>query len=220
MICTIERSAEFRALFYRLLASGFRYPNQYLILTLSDQAYWHGLSELLQAVGASSTALELLEQKEDIVKEAKDGIIAIEIEYNRLFQLSQNIACPLTACEYLPGESRQATAVAQLRGLYRAFGLQTRPNTDSDNLSVLLEFMAFVCAKEANAKQKNEAEHVQQCIQVQKLLLEDFLGWLPIFHSAVKLNAQLKFYPWLAALLVEFLRQERSILLKMDKEKA
>ena len=206
-------SVEYKSLFYKFLSGAMRYPTSELVERFEVDEFWDGLSLLSAAVSPNETLATSLAERDLIISELSQGLVPLEVEYNRLFQLSQQFACPMTASEYLPGESRQATAVAQLKGLYKAFGLKTRPSTEADHLSVLLEFMAFLYAKEAHALNKDEADEAASCRKARAVILEDFLGWLPIFVNTLKLNAQMKFYPWLASLLTEFLRGERSVLL-------
>jgi TorA maturation chaperone TorD len=77
--------------------------------------------------------------------------------------------------------------------------------------------MSFLCAKEAHAIHKGDENDACQCRKAQAIVLEDFLGWLPLFLSTVRLNAQLKFYPWITGLLTEFLRSERQLVLSQIK---
>lgn len=212
-------SCEYKSLFYKFFSGAMRYPTDELAERISTEEFWDGMNELVSAAGCQSLE-EYLQEKDKICNEVKDGKHALEVEYNRLFQLSQQFACPITASEYLPGESRQATAVAQLKGLYKAFGLKTRPSTEADHISVLLEFMSFLYAKEAHALNKGNVDESAECRKARSIVLEDFLGWLPIFVNTVKLNSQLKFYPWIASLLTEFLRTEREThLIAKEKDK-
>lgn len=205
--------AEYKSLFYKFFSTAVRYPTEELAKRFGSDEFWQGLTSILEATACAESCSEILQQKDAICQEMEQGAISLEMEYNRLFQLSQQFACPLTASEYLPGESRQAVAVAQLKGLYKAFGLQLRPATEADHLSVLLEFMSFLWAKEAHAINRQDENDAEQCVKAKAIVLEDFLGWLPLFLSTVKLNASMKFYPWISSLLIEFLRAERQVIL-------
>lgn len=209
----VERSdIELRALLYKHISRSVCYPTAEMIESFKSPQYWSSLEDLLGELGCAEAVKEELLAAEAIRTEAEQDILAFEIEYNRLFQLAQNVACPITAGEYLPGESRQATAVAQLKGLYRSFGVKMRLVHEPDHLSVILEFMSWLYAKEARALDKEDEDNASHCRRARAILVEDYLGWLPLFRDAVKLNAELKFYPWLASLITEVVRTERVVL--------
>lgn len=79
---------------------------------------------------------------------------------------------------------RQAQQMADIAGFYRAHGLvvggsrRERP----DHVSVELEFMAFLTAKEADALLHLGPDQVQMCQRAQALFLGEHLGrWAPDF---------------------------------------
>ncbi len=208
--------AETRSFLYKLLAVSFAYPTEELVAALTREEYWRDLDQLFFDIDPSGTMAEITRRfKPDISSEAAGGKEGMEIEYNRLFQLSQSLPCPLTASEYMKGESRQALAVAQLNGLYKSFGVKMKNLKEPDNLSTVLEFMSWLCAKQARAIEQGNEEHKASCLRAQEIILEDYLGWVPLLQDGIRTNAELKHYLWLVACLVEFIKLERRDLLAM-----
>lgn len=93
----------------------------------------------------------------------------------------------LPACESVYSGSdifRQAQHMADIAGFYRAHGLvvggsrRERP----DHISVELEFMALLAAKEADALLNLGPDQIQMSRHAQALFLADHLGrWSPVF---------------------------------------
>lgn len=208
---------EKRGLAYKVFALGFCYPKESLVSRLSTAQYWQDLSQLLHDIAPGS--LEALTQQASVAIQSElsnNGLLGLEVEYNRLFQLSSTTPCAITASEYLPGEGRQALAVAQLRGFYKSFALRVRPNREADNLSVMLEFMSWLCAKELRAASVNNQERLEICLRAQQIMLEDYLGWLPLLRDTLHKSAKLTYYKWLSSCLCEFIKLERLRLLPVE----
>ncbi len=200
-----------RALLYKMISTGLEYPTEKLLDLLSTEEYFDGLGEIFMPLGGH--LLEILRASRwNILKEAQcTELESFEIEYNRIFQLSHVDASPLTAGQYLKGESRQAMAVAQLRGLYRSFGLNTRPNREPDHLSILCEFMSHLCAKELHAQKAGVLQRVEDCTSAQSIVIEDYLGFVPLLQNALTPHARMQYYPWIVSITVEFVALEREL---------
>ncbi len=202
-----------RALLYKLIATGFDYPTEKLLMSLSTEEYFDGFVEVVMPLGGRLLEITKAARKKVIQEARLEKLEAFEIEYNRIFQLSHVDACPLTASEYLKGESRQAMAVAQLRGLYRSFGVTTRPAREPDHLSILCEFMSLLCAKESRAHNAGVQQRVDDCVAAQTIVIEDYLSFVPLLQKAVSAHARKEYYLWMAAMTVEFIALERELFL-------
>lgn len=209
----VMRKIESRGLIYKILSTGFDYPKDRLINALPHEEYWNALVETLDILDERLSD-RTREQSGKIRSEARDGgLAAFEVEYNRLFQVSHVNPCPLTASEYMKGESRQALAVAQLRGIYRSFGVNTRPNREADHICTLLEFMSWLCAKEARAHTTGNEEGKVSSAGAQIIVIGDYLGFVPLMAQPVCEHAEMEYYRWLVNLAVDFMRLEREALL-------
>jgi TorA maturation chaperone TorD len=208
----IEEQIEIRSSVYKFFAMGFSYPTEDQVNLLSGEQYWLSAAQIMGKI-SESLGVEIKAQSKELRDEAtKHGVAGFECEYNRLFQVAKQNACPLTAGQYMSGESRQAVAVAQLSGLYRSFGLQLRALQEADHIYVLLEFMAWLCAKQLRALEHADEYSVSSCEYAQRLIVEDYLGWLPLLRDGIAMNAELKYYLWLVNTLVAFVAGERALL--------
>lgn len=101
--------------------------------------------------------------------------------------------CPPYEAEY--GQShvfQKADCLADIAGFYRAFGLEPSAELHDrhDHVSVELEFMEFLCAKEAYAlARSHDADAVEMCRHGQRRFLDEHLGaW--VFGFADRLTAK------------------------------
>jgi len=209
---SIEEQIEITSCIYKFFALGFAYPTADQVDRLAGDTYWLSSASLLACV-SSVLAKEIKDNYHELQAEAgQQGLAGFECQYNRLFQLAKPNACPLTASEYMMGESRQAVAVAQLTGLYRSFGVQMRPLKEADHIFVLLEFMSWLCAKQLRAMHARDECAVVSCEYAQRLIVEDYLGWLPLLRDGIALASELKYYRFLVNMLVTFIAAERARL--------
>jgi len=206
----IEIGRNARISLYKFLSRAFDYPNERLVEIVSNSLFRNTLDEIVSILdpGLIETSTVLMEEA---INEACQGLLALEIEYNRLFQLSHERPCPLTASEYIKGESRQATAVAQLQGLYRSFGLRTRPSREPDAIPVLLEFMAHLYASEERLRIVQD-DRLREFGTARGIVIEDYLGFVPLLKQSIDMHASGCFYMWSSTLLVGLVGNERKEL--------
>ncbi|MBE7417550.1 MAG: molecular chaperone TorD family protein [Ideonella sp.] len=129
--------------------------------------------------------------------------------------------CPPYETEYDQANLFQKThTLADIAGFYRAFGLQLAPELHerADHLSVELEFMQFLCLKEAHAAARGEApaaasgeprERVAQCRAAQAKFFAEHLGvWASGFARRLRAVAGSGLYAAAASALEAFLAAE------------
>ncbi|MCC6531632.1 MAG: molecular chaperone TorD family protein [Burkholderiales bacterium] len=121
--------------------------------------------------------------------------------------------CPPYEAEYDQANLFQKTqTLADIAGFYRAFGLETAPvlHERADHASVELEFMHFLCLKEAHAVERGEScARIAQCRAAQARFVERHLGtWAPGFARRLRAVAGTGLYAALARLLEAFLTAE------------
>ena len=123
---------------------------------------------------------------------------ALEGEYNRLFAHLGSAKCPPYETEYGYDNVFQKTAaMADIAGFYKAYGLEPSQNNTErvDFLGSELEFMAFLSFQEAYALQQNEAQHLEICLDSQRMFMRDHLGrWIGLFSSILKKSTELRLY--------------------------
>ncbi len=79
---------------------------------------------------------------------------------------------------------QEADYMADIAGFYRAFGLESSEASPErpDHITVELEFMQFLAAKEVYALESGWDEKAQVCREAQKVFLKEHLGrWAPTF---------------------------------------
>ncbi len=123
-----------------------------------------------------------------------------------LFSVATSADCPGFETAYFAAEAhRQAHRMADLAGLYRAFGVIPAPGAGRpDDLAVELEFLAFMLRKEAWAREHGGAPRVAQMQRGLRILLAEHLGrWAPGFARRVRERGPGTVYAPAAALLEE-----------------
>jgi DMSO reductase family type II enzyme chaperone len=160
-----------RAAAYTLLAHLFAYPDDEGVESIRVAAL-----EAKEAA-ASIAILRLASVAEEPRREA------MEPAYVRLNTFSTSPDAPMFETAYFGSDAQQQTQrMADIAGFYRAFGVESvsgvlRP----DDLPVELEFMAYLCRKEAYAAEHMGAPRVGQARRAQRMFLQEHLGrWAPV----------------------------------------
>ncbi|MBK8559147.1 molecular chaperone TorD family protein [Candidatus Amarobacter glycogenicus] len=173
-------SALTRAAFWEFLAHAFAYPNDERIAALHESA-----AEVL-AGDANVPALRMAA----VAKEASRDYL--ETVYISLTTFSSSPDAPAFESAYFGGDAQQQTQrMADIAGFYRAFGVDsTDGGFRPDELPVELEFMAYLCRKEAYAEEHLGAPRAGQTRKAQRLFLEEHLGrWGAAFGRRVASQA-------------------------------
>ncbi len=190
---TNSQLALHRSQLYRFLADAFLYPTEDWTLDAPL------LEPVLEELGLDNNRLHY-------------GTIELDdlqAEHRHVFGLTGSL-CYET--EYgLPHEYRQSQEMADIAGFYRAFGFENggvireRP----DYLSTELEFMHTLTLKEAYARETDQLEHVEVCVDAQRKFLRDHLAhWLPLFVKRLEQLAADGVYAELVALTAAFIAAE------------
>ena len=140
----------------------------------------------------------------------------LQTEYVAALTLNSSPDCPLFETAYFGADPIQQTQrMADVAGFYRAFGVDAgNSETRPDDLPVELEFMGFLCRKEAYAAEHLSAARVAQARKAQKLFFEQHLGrWAGLAGAALSETAPRgRFYAVAGATLGEWINLERSAL--------
>lgn len=154
-----------RGLAYELLARALAYPDPGAIESIRDVA---GLVLTLDSEGiVSRLAREFIERPRT----------DLEAEYIELFTLATSPDCPTYESAYVCTDINQQTSVmADVAGFYRAFGLELGQGLRPDDISLELEFMGFLCRKEAYAIEHMGKPRVLQARRNQRVFVSEHLG--------------------------------------------
>jgi DMSO reductase family type II enzyme chaperone len=182
-----------RSQLYRFLADAFLYPNEDWTLDAPL------LEPTLDELGLSDQELDW----------GPIDLADLQAEHRHVFGLTGTL-CYET--EYgLPHEYRQSQEMADIAGFYRAFGFENggvireRP----DYLPAELEFMHTLTLKEAYAREADQVEHVEVCVDAQRKFLRDHLAhWLPLLGKRLEQLAVEGVYADLTTLTTAFVAAE------------
>lgn len=154
-----------RGLAYELLARALAYPDPGAIESIRDVA---GLVLTLDPDGVvSGLAREFIERPR----------ADLEAEYIELFTLATSPDCPTYESAYVCTDINQQTSImADVAGFYRAFGLELGQGLRPDDISLELEFMGFLCRKEAYAIEHMGKPRVLQARRNQRVFVSEHLG--------------------------------------------
>jgi TorA maturation chaperone TorD len=123
------------------------------------------------------------------------------IDYSRLFVGPFAVQAPPYGAVYLdPGNRGHGTSAAGVRDFYLEMGLELSRDCRElpDHISVELEFMHFLCIKEAEAASRSDLETVLHFSQKQKEFIDGSLGWVNEFTDRIRAGAATGFYRGLA----------------------
>lgn len=193
-----------RASVYELFAHALAYP---------DAARVAALREASAGVLVAGGAIPLM-RLAAIAREAPQE--SLEPVYVSVTTFSSSPDCPAFETAYFGNDAQQQThRMADIAGFYRAFGVDaTSGGFRPDELPVELEFMAYLCRKEAYAIEHLGPPRAGQARKAQRLFLEEHLGrWGGVFGR--KLAAKVPaghFYGLAGETLAEWLAAEAARL--------
>ncbi len=154
-----------RGLAYELLARALAYPDPGALEAIRDVA---GLVLTLDPDGVVSDLARAF-----IDRPRPD----LEAEYIELFTLATSPDCPTYESAYVCTDINQQTSImADVSGFYRAFGLELGQGLRPDDISLELEFMGFLCRKEAYAIEHMGKPRVLQARRNQRVFVSEHVG--------------------------------------------
>jgi putative dimethyl sulfoxide reductase chaperone len=181
-----------RAFIYRCLAQAFEYPTcegwQWLSNSETQETFSAAMEQaaLRQTAFTGRSPLQL--EAAAFVSHLNTGDLAsFTTGYLAAFGHSARGDCPLNEIEY--GDMKadglfQPHRLADLSAFYRAFGLELSHDAAErhDHISIELEFLSVLAAKEAFALEHQLEREYEVCRQAEKDFLREHLGrWTPAF---------------------------------------
>lgn len=200
-----------RSSLYRWLSRAFRYPDADLAESLQPpalvalEAAWSRLAPEGRD-GLHPTLAGLRAISDDL------ALTGLQSEHRRLFGHVESSPCPPYETRYNSHHLFQQThQLSDIAGFYRAFGLDISEEAHErpDYLPIELEFLHFLCFKEAYAIQHHDSEHVELTKNAEVTFLKDhLLCWAPSFAGRLHEISGDVFYANLGRLLQVFLAAE------------
>lgn len=185
-----------------LVATGFAYPDAALRTALVDGSFGQALTEACERFD-SDALRQGCAAVLDAVAAVVDNPRRLEEEHTFLF--SRNVPTPPNESSY--DQDRTFSRVRELSDVasyYAAFGFRVSDlaRETADHVSVELEFLAALYAKETYAAENDRPDQAEICAEARHKFLTDHLGrWFPAFRERLHDNGRLAFYPALADLV-------------------
>ncbi len=194
-------TARERSGLYGFLAEVFRAePSRDLLHRIKDP----GFAEVLEAAGAHLGEELARQPEEDLLED-------LAVEYTRLFLGPGRHVRPYAAT-YLDGAGASlcGPTTVWVRGFMARAGFAFAPGHRDlpDHVSLEMEFMARMAAREAEAVEAGDASAARQSRRIQSEFLTHLGRWLPRFCGHAAEHAELSFYRELARLTGHFLDSE------------
>lgn len=206
-------SALARGTVYQCLGQACTFPGEAFGEALQQKLWWAALDEAMVALEPAGSCMEILEALE-IVRPTID-LTAMRQEYSRLFSNTALTDFPPYGADYLASHIfMKAQSLADVTGFYRAFGVDIADGTERpDHISAELEFMGYLCFKEAYAAERGLGEAFDLTVAAQTRFYGEHLGrWAPLFLQRFEMVGVQPFYRALASFARAFLASEATRL--------
>lgn len=194
---------------YRFLALGFSYPD--ITVLGRTLAQWPIAESGLNTLGRAGKAADCVARCGAVL----DTITIDALREAHIECLGHAISkdCPPYETEYGQAHIFQKTqTLADISGFYRAFGLELSPDFKDrpDHVAAELEFMEFLCVKEAHDLIEGLDEDTRSlCRRAQREFLDEHVGrWMFGFARRLREKAPGNPYGLFAELLGDFLAAE------------
>lgn len=210
---TADQALE-RSVVYLLLGKALTYPTEALMSMLGKTFLEDGGAGVTSRGGLNATIPQELQEFLSALQywSTPERRPELEAEYNRLFAHAGSSPCPPYETEFGYSNIFQKTdAMADIAGFYRAYGLEPAATGTErvDFISTELEFMSYLTHHEAYAREHNEAEHLEVCLDTQRKFLRDHLGrWTAAFADILSHSTANSYYTSVARFLASFIASE------------
>jgi len=199
------RIAAYRSSLYALLARVFRAePDADLIQTVRRP-------DFVEALGSMGVAFD----ETTLAAPVDEMIETLTVEYTRLFIGPGGHVAPMESIHHELPEGKWGAlwgdSTVEVKKFVESVGLEFRGEFESlpDHVSVELELMAALCARESELLGEGETGTALVCLEAEKTFLRDHAAkWIPGFCEKVIRQAHLSFYRELAKVTKSFVEFE------------
>jgi DMSO reductase family type II enzyme chaperone len=212
-----------RSAIYRLLSQCFYRPTPELLEDVAHGPSAPLLKNLLSAFHTDTLEQMLAPERNGFSGQDGSLLESLRNEYDRLFEGPGHVQVPPYESVHRKDVSEMergllmGTATLDARRRYAEAGLAIAPDfTDlPDHIAVELEFMCYLCAKEAEA---GGWEKDGVFVTAERDFLRDHLKqWLPEWTQKVSDCSRVQFYRDLAKLTLEFVASEMAEMLGSER---
>jgi TorA maturation chaperone TorD len=215
----LDEIARKRSALYSLFTVAFLYPNEGFVKSLKNGEYSKGLKVMLNELhllGEGAFTVEKINAYA-IRLNTNELLLDLQKEYTRLFIPSRPEhpapICPLYESVYEDG-SLMGEAAFQVARLFYEAGLKKIDefNLPHDHFALELEFMSYLCSKEAEGLELGNELITTKSKRLQLIMLKEHLGRFSFqLLENVQAYSQNDFYTSIASLLKFFLINEITI---------
>lgn len=186
-----------KAALYTMFSAALREPVPVLPNRQDFESLWRD-------VKMDSDAFPLLKDPENV-----------EESFRSIFGHNLSPDCPPYETHYgKVGVFRKSHTMADLAGLYRAFGVETAAGDRRvDHLPVQIEFAGLLLYKEALALERGDEEKAEVCSKARAKLIHEHLAiWVPAFSEAVSKKNAGNYFEAIVRRLAAFIAWDASLL--------
>ena len=201
-----------RLTIYSALAEALNYPSQELAVGLKSGDFARQLSHALQALELNNLSDQLSDlgnEYTELPQSAEDIRLALEKEYTWMCFASKPRLVYLFESVYREGKLLQESTFDIARLYYEA-GLKMDENFQlpPDHIAVEMEFMAYLCHNELEARQQGDKEKEDYAGALQKTVLDNHLAAFACqFAEKLGLYAESDFYKTMAWIITALFRE-------------
>ncbi|MDW7771951.1 MAG: molecular chaperone TorD family protein [Desulfobulbaceae bacterium] len=185
---------------FKLLAACFYEPEKEMFLreNLCDN-----LASMFADLGLAAEAKAADRMKKALEEQNDEDL---KVEYARLFVGPFELVAPPYGSVYLDGNRMlMGDSTLAVQKVYRDNGLTLEVRELPDHIALELEFMHYLCLREANAEAEENKEEAGRFARTQADFMRKFLGpWIVYFCHAVRKGTDNPFYFHLAECLEGF----------------
>jgi TorA maturation chaperone TorD len=188
---------------FKLLAAAFYEPDKNLFLAERLAENLAGLLTACQCPKAATAAAYLRAGLEESTPDE------LRVEYARLFVGPFALLAPPYGSVYLEQSGRlMGDSTLAVQRLYREAGLVQEIQEAPDHIALELEFLHYLCLKEAEGVAANQPEAAGEYAARQSEFMDRLLRpWLPAFCEKIRRGTENTFYCALADCLESFVAE-------------
>ncbi len=205
------QAAQARSQLYALLAAVFRRP--------LDAGQIEGLRspEMLAALAAAG--IDPGEAfRDDDVDVLRD---ALAVDFTNIFHHPEGKIMPYEGLMLAHEDELHGRKTAEVERFLANVGYRVPPERGemADHISVELEFMADLAAREAEARAAGDEDTARKAHEIQRDFLDRHLGrWAEIFARRVAMRAEAPFYAAFAQAVADFIAAEKQAFAEEARE--
>jgi DMSO reductase family type II enzyme chaperone len=210
-----------RSSLYKVVANAFAYPTEERRAFMSGSSYEESFDAAQSVLSEAYRGGVRLKQRAEAYhrasrEAARAPLEKLQEEYFRIFGATISKDCPPYETSYGCSSFQQNIELSKIAGFYKAFGLEVQNTAGErlDYISAELEYMRFLCYKEAyGIEHRHDVGQIAVCVDAQKKFLGEHLGkWVFFFSKLLKSKAGDGYYGLLADLLDCFMTCELDYL--------